>query len=111
MDLGLKGRVAFVAAAGRGLGRATAEELAAEGARIVCCARSEAILAVAAEIAAAHGAETLGIVADVSVPADVERAVNAAIARFGPVGRRRVRSRATRPRCGGRRSRPTSTAS
>ena len=85
MDLGLKGRVAFVAAAGRGLGRATAEELAAEGARIVCCARSEAILAVAAEIAAAHGAETLGIVADVSVPADVERAVNAAIARFGQV--------------------------
>lgn len=85
MDLGLKGRVAFVAAASRGLGRAIAEALAAEGVRIACCARSEGIAGVAEEIAAAQGAETLGIVADVSVPADVERAVRGAIERFGQV--------------------------
>lgn len=85
MDLGLKGRVAFVAAASQGLGRAIAEELAREGARVAICARTERIHAVATEIGAAHGAETLGIVADVSSPADVERAVREAIARFGQV--------------------------
>lgn len=85
MDLGLKGRVAFVAAASQGLGRAIAEELAREGARVAICARTERIHAVAAEIGAAHSAETLGIVADVAVPADVERAVREAIAHFGQV--------------------------
>ena len=41
MDLGLKGRVAIVAAASKGLGRAVAEELAREGAEVAICARSE----------------------------------------------------------------------
>jgi 3-oxoacyl-[acyl-carrier protein] reductase len=40
MDLGLEGRVAIVAAASRGLGRAVAERLAREGARVAICARS-----------------------------------------------------------------------
>lgn len=85
MDLGLKGRVAFVAAASRGLGRAIAEALAAEGARVAVCARGEGIHAVAADLANAHGGEAFGIVADVAVPADVERAVRAAVERFGPI--------------------------
>ena len=44
MDLGLKGRVALVAASSKGLGRAVAEELAAEGVSLVLCARGEAAL-------------------------------------------------------------------
>ena len=41
MDLGLKNKVALIAAASRGLGRAVAEELAAEGTQLVICSRSE----------------------------------------------------------------------
>ncbi|MCL4212628.1 MAG: SDR family oxidoreductase [Gemmatimonadales bacterium] len=85
MDLGLKGRVAFVAAASRGLGRAIAEALAAEGARVAVCARGAGITEVAAEIGRSHGVETFGVVADVSVPADVERAVRAVTAHFGSI--------------------------
>src|ERR1700732_15346 len=49
MDLGLAGRVAIVAAASRGLGRAVATELAREGAEVTVCARSEPNLAAAVE--------------------------------------------------------------
>ena len=41
MDLGLEGKTAFVAAASKGMGRACALGLAAEGARVALCARSE----------------------------------------------------------------------
>src|SRR5438067_684696 len=44
MDLGLNGRVAIVAAASKGLGRAVAEELAREGAHVAICARTPATL-------------------------------------------------------------------
>src|ERR1051325_4743944 len=84
MDLGLKNKVALVAAASRGLGRAVAEELAAEGAALVICSRQqEAIDRVANEISATTGAEVLGVAADVSNPGDVARLVNSSIERFG----------------------------
>lgn len=85
MDLGLHGKVAFVAAASRGLGRAVAEALAAEGAHLALCARSEAIHEAAAELEHRHGVSAVGIVADVAEPSDVERAVARALARFGRV--------------------------
>ncbi len=85
MELGLKGRVAFVAAASRGLGRAIADALAAEGASIACCARSAGIRAAAAEIEHRFRVPALGLVADVSVPAEVARAVAEAQERFGQV--------------------------
>lgn len=86
MELGLSGKVAVVAASSRGLGRAVAEELAAEGARVVICARGEEALRKTAEdIRAAHGAEVLDIVADVSASADAKRVIDAAIGRFGRI--------------------------
>ena len=58
MDLGLNGRVALVAASSRGLGRAIAMALAAEGAKVMVSARDEAALAqTAAEIREATGAK------------------------------------------------------
>lgn len=85
MDLGLKGRVAFVAAASRGLGRAIAESLAAEGVHIACCARSPEIRERASELERQYGVSALGIAADVSVADEVARAVADATDRFGKV--------------------------
>jgi 3-oxoacyl-[acyl-carrier protein] reductase len=84
MDLGLKGRVAAVAAASRGLGRACAEALAAEGAAVAVCGRDEArIREAAADIAARTGARTLAFVADVAVPGECQAFVEAAAGEFG----------------------------
>src|ERR1700734_2826709 len=56
MDLGLKGRVAIVAAASKGLGRAVAEEFAKEGCEVAICARTAADLETTAnEIGKASG--------------------------------------------------------
>ena len=86
MDLGIKGRVALVAAASRGLGKATAMELAREGARVVIAARGEEELgAAAAAIRGATGTDVLPVPADVTVAADVEALVGAAQAEFGDV--------------------------
>lgn len=86
MDLGLKGKVALVAAASRGLGRAVAEELAAEGCSLVLCSRSEdAISSTAKEIEAVTGAEVLAAVCDVSKPTDVADLARSAVARFGRI--------------------------
>ena len=86
MDLGLRGKVALVAAASRGLGRAVAEELAMEGSAVVMCARGEEALSAAVDsIGAGTGAEVIGIAADVSRAEDVNRVVSAAIDRFGRV--------------------------
>src|SRR6266403_2055594 len=67
MDLGLRGRVAIVAAASKGLGRAVAEELAHEGAHVAICARTAATLAeTAAHIQKTTGREVLHQALDVT---------------------------------------------
>jgi 3-oxoacyl-[acyl-carrier protein] reductase len=86
MDLGLKNKVALVAAGSRGLGRAVAEELAAEGASLVLCARDRATLTeAAASIADSSGAHVLAVPADVTVVDDIKRVVAAGNERFGQI--------------------------
>jgi 3-oxoacyl-[acyl-carrier protein] reductase len=85
VDLGLGGKVALVAASSRGLGLAVAEELAAEGARLVMCARGGEALARAAQAIAGRGAEVLAVSADLTEPAEVERVAREAVERFGRV--------------------------
>jgi 3-oxoacyl-[acyl-carrier protein] reductase len=78
--------VALVAASSKGLGRAVAEELAAEGARIVMCARGEDVLRKSAhEIRTRHGADVLDVVADVSDSTAARRLVDTAIDRYGKI--------------------------
>ena len=86
MDLGLRDKVALVAASSRGLGYAIAHELGAEGAAIVMCARDERRLTEAArEIASATGARVVSVAADVARPADVSNLVGRALEAFGRV--------------------------
>lgn len=86
MDLGLRGRVALVAAASGGIGYASALELAREGARVFICSRDEARVTEAAErIRAETGAEVAGMRADVTSDEDAERFVRAATEAAGRV--------------------------
>ena len=86
MDLGIKDRVALVAAASRGIGYAAALELAREGARVFLCSRDGARASDAAEkIHNETGANVAGIAADVTNGTDVERFVRLANERAGRV--------------------------
>jgi 3-oxoacyl-[acyl-carrier protein] reductase len=85
MDLGLKGKVAVVTAASRGLGLAAAKELAREGARLAICARSERVEAAAAEIRQQTGAEVLAQQADLTLASEVERFAETTLRRFDAV--------------------------
>lgn len=86
MDLGLRGKVAFVAAASRGLGRAIAEELAAEGASVAVNARDGAALGVVRdEIAAASGVDVIALPGDLANADDVGRMADKALSHFGRV--------------------------
>lgn len=86
MDLGIKDKVALVAAASRGLGRAVAEELAAEGASLVLCARDARTIAeTSAAIADDTGAHVLAVPADVSLVSDIQRVIDSGIERFGRI--------------------------
>jgi 3-oxoacyl-[acyl-carrier protein] reductase len=86
MDLGLRGRVAIVAAASKGLGRAVAEELAREGADVAICARTAADLErAAAQIQAAGGREVFWKALDVGKFAEVSQFVVDVEQRFGRV--------------------------
>jgi len=86
MDLGLEGKVAIVAGASRGLGRAVAQELAAEGTSLVICARTAEVLSqVREEIATTTGAQILAVTADVSRTEDIADVTAAALQEFGRI--------------------------
>ena len=86
MDLGIRGKVALVAASSKGLGRAVAEELAAEGTHLVICARGKETLEQTAEsIRQKTGVKVVAVAADISDPADAARVVKAAFDELGRV--------------------------
>ena len=83
MDLELTGKVAIVGGASKWLGRACAEVLAAEGARLALCSRSQPELEkTAREIHDATGAEVLAFAGDLDRPETIRDLIAAAVARF-----------------------------
>jgi len=86
MDLGIRGKTALVTASSKGMGKACATGLAAEGARVAMCARTEKdVLAAADEVRAKTGAEVFAMRADVTKAADVSALLKAVAAKLGGV--------------------------
>lgn len=80
MDLGIAGRVALVTAATRGIGLGIAEALAAEGARVAICARTEGDVRKTAK--ALNG---FGVAADLLTADGCRKAVDKTVEHLGPI--------------------------
>lgn len=86
MELGLKGKVAVITGASKGIGLATATKLVLEGARVVICARTATNLEIAAKtILEQTGKEIVTVVADVTKEADCQRVIQEAVERYGAI--------------------------
>lgn len=85
MDLGLKGKVALVTAASRGLGKAAAFEFAREGANVAMCARSEDLEKSSEEIRNETGGQVLAIRGDVTRQGDINNITRATLDKFGQI--------------------------
>ena len=84
MDLGLKGKVAIVGGASKGLGRASAQVLAEEGAKVTICSRTSTDLEQAAkEIRESTGAEVLTYAADLDELSSITGLIKATVSEFG----------------------------
>lgn len=86
MDLGLRDKVALVAASSKGLGYGIAKALAADGAKVSLCSRSAGEVAAAAvTIADEYGVETLAAACDVRVGSDIQAWVDKTVAAWGAI--------------------------
>jgi 3-oxoacyl-[acyl-carrier protein] reductase len=86
MDLGLQGKVAMVAAASKGMGRACALGFAREGARLSICARGSGELERTARgIVERTGAEILAVPTDLTQSADIQAWADRTVERFGGI--------------------------
>jgi 3-oxoacyl-[acyl-carrier protein] reductase len=86
MDLGLRDRVAVVAASSAGIGRAVAECFAAEGAQLAINGRREELLReVAADITSRTGAEVEAVAGDLTKAEDCRRLIDQTVKRFGRI--------------------------
>ncbi len=81
----LSGRVAIITGASKGIGRVMSHLFAREGARVVCVARSAALVEDTAASIRRAGGDAIAVVADASLEPDAERIVDETVHAFGPV--------------------------
>ena len=85
MDLGITGKVALITGGNRGIGKASAVELAKEGCHVAITGRNEADLEAAQKEFQSYGVKALAIAADMEIAAEVEKAVHETYASFGHI--------------------------
>src|SRR4051794_3021241 len=85
MDLGIVGKTALVTASSKGLGKAAAMALAAEGANVVITARGKDVLDATAGDIREGGGSVHAIVSDVTEQDAPERLVRETVERFGGI--------------------------
>jgi len=85
MDLDIRGKAALVVAGSRGLGRATAESLAAEGAKVMISSRNGEALADARSSMRSTGADVETQMADITDPSAPAALVEATVSKFGTI--------------------------
>jgi NAD(P)-dependent dehydrogenase (short-subunit alcohol dehydrogenase family) len=81
----LDGRVAIVTGASKGIGREISQRFAAEGAKVVCAARSEGLVNETAALITADGGEAVAIVADAATEAGAAGIVDAGVRAFARI--------------------------
>src|ERR1043165_5425937 len=85
MDLGLRGKVAVVTGASRGIGKAIAHSLIDEGCAVAICGRNAERLNAAVNDLSGNGASVIGVPTDVTSEAAVGKFVGAAMEAFGRI--------------------------
>ena len=86
MDLGLKNKIAFVAASSQGLGKSVALELAHEGANIIICGRNKDTLEKTKhEIEKQTNGEVLALAGDLSIPAERDSIIKSALQGYNTI--------------------------
>jgi len=86
MNLGLEGKVAVVTGASRGLGKAIAMQLAAEGCKLAICARGqEGLIATQKEITSLHGTPVLALDTDLTQAGEPDKLITAVVEHYGTV--------------------------
>lgn len=86
MELGLKNKIAFVAASSQGLGKSVALELAMEGVKIIICGRNKDTLEkTKQEIEKQTNGEVLAVAGDLSIPADREQIIKSALQAYSAI--------------------------
>jgi len=83
MELGLKGKVAVVTGGTDGIGKATALQLAREGAKVAICARRAELVTKTIDEIKRAGGDAFGVAADMSKAPDIERFIDAVVKHYG----------------------------